>query len=91
MIKIKYNGIKIKTDSIDEAVAILEALKVQPTYTPAYTAPQDTYIWLQDPYILRQDPYILRYEPHDWSIPYSGTGTTDTLIINGKSHTVTSN
>lgn len=80
MIKIKYNGIKIKTDSIDEAVAILEALKAQPPYTPLYTKPQEPNIW--------------PYEPWDWSITCSGTGSTetiDTLTINGESLTVTSN
>ena len=34
MIKIKYNGIKIKTDNIDEAVAILESLKGHPSHIP---------------------------------------------------------
>lgn len=75
MIKIKYNGIKIKTDNIDEAVAILEALKAQPPYTPLYTTPQDPYIW--------------RYEPQDWSISCSGTATTDAPTISGESLTVT--
>lgn len=77
MIKIKYNGIKIKTDNIDEAVAILEALKVQPTYTPTYPTPQEPYVW--------------RYEPQDWSISCSGTASADSLIINEESRTVTSN
>ena len=42
MIKIKYNGIKIKTDSIEEAVAILQSLKgTQPTYYPTYPPVQE--------------------------------------------------
>lgn len=77
MIKIKYNGIKIKTDSIDEAVAILESLKEQPPYIPVHPTPQDPNIW--------------RYEPQDWKITCSGTATTDHLTVNGDSLTVTSN
>lgn len=77
MIKIKYNGIKIKTDSIDEAVAILEALKVQPPYVPAYPTPQE--------------PNIFPYEPRDWTITCSGTGTIGVPTTNGDSLTVTSN
>ena len=77
MIKIKYNGIKIKTDSVEEAVAILESLKAQPPYIPVHPTPQDPNIW----------PYV----PRDWFAPYSGTATTDPPVINGDSLTVTSN
>lgn len=77
MVKIKYNGIKIKTDSIDEAVAILESLKAQSPYVPVHPTPQDPNIW----------PYV----PQDWPIPYSGTATTDAPTISGESLTVTSN
>ena len=77
MIKIKYNGIKIKTDSIEEAVAILESLKVQPPFQPYYPTPQDPNIW--------------RHEPLDWTITCSGTGTIGVPTTNGESLTVTSN
>ena len=80
MIKIKYNGIKIKTDSIDEAVAILESLKAQPPSIPLYLTDQGPNVW--------------PYEPWDWSITCSGTATTgtrDVLTISGESLTVTSN
>lgn len=77
MVKIKYNGIKIKTDSVDEAVAILESLKTQPPYVPVYPTTQDPYIW--------------RYEPQDWKITCSGTGTIGVPTTNGDSPTVTSN
>lgn len=77
MIKIKYNGIKIKTDSIDEAVAILESLKVPPTYTPLYTTPQVPNIW--------------PYEHNDWQITCTGTGTIGVPTTTGESSTVTSN
>lgn len=37
MIKIKYKGVKIETDSIEEAVAILESFKsTQSIYYPDY-------------------------------------------------------
>lgn len=75
MIKIKYNGIKIKTDSIDEAVAILESLKVQPPYVPVYPT--------------QQRPNIFPNEPRDWSITCSGTANTDAPGMNGESLTVT--
>ncbi len=77
MVKIKYNGIKIKTDSVDEAIAILESLKVQPPYAPVYPTWRDPDTWM--------------HKPQDWSIPYSGTITTDPPVINGDSLTVTSN
>lgn len=77
MIKIKYKGIKIKTDSIDEAVAILESLKAQPPYIPVRPTPQDPNIWPD--------------EPQDWTITCSGTGTIGVPTTNGDSLTVTSN
>ena len=77
MIKIKYNGIKIKTDNIDEAVAILESLKAQPPYTPLYTMPQEPNIW--------------PYEHNDLQITCTGTGTIGVPTTNGESRTVTSN
>jgi len=52
MIKIKYNGIKIKTDSVEEAVAILESLKdAQPAYYPDYPPVQEYpgRWWVPDP------------------------------------------
>lgn len=44
MIKIKYKGIKIKTDNIDEAIAILESLKVQPPFQVYPPIPPDPYV-----------------------------------------------